>query len=330
MRYHISNNPQNRKANERLERDDINAGSSNPAPNANQNTSAGSGSSASSGSNPTSNNPSAENPKPKATKPKYTGLAGGLKDQLKKEARVVEKLPNDFPIDQWESLNTRQQRQTLKSSGLDEKEQWVLLNANAPLRVLDEYNQEQLASGISALAAKVASTAAKSSSPRNYASDNLRSISTPLQKTALQRKLELQREALAERERQAQGRTSVRATLDDGASTRTAANTPVVRGPQSSKSGEDDGGEKNIFEKFFSWVANALFPEETPEPASSTPQVVTMVTVPPTASPKSMEEKKDDRWEKNEQYTDVGTPYGRNTKACATPDYDAMHRLIRF
>lgn len=28
--------------------------------------------------------------------------------------------------------------------------------------------------------------------------------------------------------------------------------------------------------------------------------------------------------------SDVGTPYGRNTKACATPDYDAMHRLIRF
>ena len=35
-------------------------------------------------------------------------------------------------------------------------------------------------------------------------------------------------------------------------------------------------------------------------------------------------------WTMVEVYTDVGTPYGRNTKACATPDYDAMHRLIRF
>lgn len=102
----------------------------------------------------------------------------------------------------------------------------------------------------------------------------------------LQRKLELQRETLAERDRQAQGRTSVRATLDDGASNRPAANTPVARGSQSSKSGEDDGGEKSLWEKFVSFFESIFSPEETPEPASSTPQVVTMVTVPPTASPK--------------------------------------------
>ena len=35
-------------------------------------------------------------------------------------------------------------------------------------------------------------------------------------------------------------------------------------------------------------------------------------------------------WDLRMIYADVGTPYGRNTKACATPDYDAMHRLIRF
>ena len=35
-------------------------------------------------------------------------------------------------------------------------------------------------------------------------------------------------------------------------------------------------------------------------------------------------------WELKHIYADVGTPYGRNTKACATPDYDAKHRLIRF
>lgn len=291
MRYQNSSNSQNRKANDLLERDDKNAGSSNSAANANQNSSAGSSSSssASANSNPAADNSTTEKPKAKAATPKYAGLAGGLKDQLKKEARVVEKLPNDFPIDQWESLNTKQQRQALKFSGLDDQEQWVLLNANAPLRVLDEYNQEQLSNGLQALAANVASTVAKSSSPRNPASDSLRSISTPLQKAALQRKLELQREALAERERQAQGRTSVRATLDDGASNRPAANKPVARGSQSSKSGEDDGEEKNFWEKFKSALknlANFLSPEKTPEPASSTPQVVTMVTVPPTASPK--------------------------------------------
>ena len=81
----------------------------------------------------------------------------------------------------------------------------------------------------------------------------------------------------------------MRATLDDGASNRPAANKPVARGSQSSKSGEDDGEEKNFWEKFKSALknlANFLSPEKTPEPASSTPQVVTMVTVPPTASPK--------------------------------------------
>ncbi len=64
------------------------------------------------------------------------------KEQLT-QASLVSKLPRDFPFSSWEGMTTKQQLQQMKYSGLNPQEQWSLLNASAPLKVLNEYNQVQ-------------------------------------------------------------------------------------------------------------------------------------------------------------------------------------------
>ena len=59
------------------------------------------------------------------------------------QANLVSKLPRDFPIANWESMTTKQQLQQMKYSGLNPQDQWSLLNASAPLKVLKEYSQAQ-------------------------------------------------------------------------------------------------------------------------------------------------------------------------------------------
>ena len=59
------------------------------------------------------------------------------------QANLVGKLPHDFPFANWEGMNTKQQLQQMKYSGLNPQEQWSLLNANVPLRVLNDHNQTQ-------------------------------------------------------------------------------------------------------------------------------------------------------------------------------------------
>lgn len=194
MPYIRNTNLKNRKANERLEREDKNAGSSQVHGNA----SAGVGAAAPASTTPSSNNQSEignatvnanvstetpTSPTPSAPKKKNTenaGLRGGLRDQLKKEAGIVSKLPEDFPIDRWESLNTKQQRHALKFSGLDDKEQWVLLNASAPLSVLDELNQAQNQAAMRAHITALFSPMASPARQRETASDSLRPYSTSL------------------------------------------------------------------------------------------------------------------------------------------------------
>jgi len=61
------------------------------------------------------------------------------------QANLVNKLPGNFPFANWESMNTKQQLQTMKYSGLNDQEQWSLLNTNVPLTVLNEHNQAQRA-----------------------------------------------------------------------------------------------------------------------------------------------------------------------------------------
>ena len=57
----------------------------------------------------------------------------GLGIGLNNPAYLAGLLPDDFPIDQWEQLNTKQQLNAMKYSGLTPQEQWVLLNTNIPL-----------------------------------------------------------------------------------------------------------------------------------------------------------------------------------------------------
>ena len=42
----------------------------------------------------------------------------GFNDRQKREAFLVSQLPNDFPIDGWENLSTKQQLHAMKYSGL--------------------------------------------------------------------------------------------------------------------------------------------------------------------------------------------------------------------
>ena len=58
-----------------------------------------------------------------------------FKDQVA-QANLVKKLPNEFPVAHWEQMNTKQQVQAMKHSGLNQQEQWTLLNATAPLSAL--------------------------------------------------------------------------------------------------------------------------------------------------------------------------------------------------
>ena len=119
------------------------------------------------------------------------------KEQLA-QAKLVSKLPHDFPIANWESMTTKQQLQQMKYSGLNPQEQWSLLNASAPLKVLNEYNQAQDQATAQALVTKaIAPLAAKvvqSSAQRTPVTNAITLKSTALQKSAQQRQLEEQNE----------------------------------------------------------------------------------------------------------------------------------------
>ena len=129
------------------------------------------------------------------------------KDQID-QAKIVSQLPSDFPIANWESMNTKQQLHAMKFSGLNEKEQWSLLNSSVPLIVLDQHNQVQNRIEIAALAARTRATPGKSTN------------STSLQTTAQQRKLDMKQEEYETRfyEKQA-GRARVVNTPNDSTKT---------------------------------------------------------------------------------------------------------------
>ena len=67
----------------------------------------------------------------------------GFNDRQKREAFLVSQLPNDFPIDGWENLSTKQHLHAMKYSGLNDQEQWELLNSSADLNVLADYNAQK-------------------------------------------------------------------------------------------------------------------------------------------------------------------------------------------
>ncbi|MCE5190072.1 MAG: C40 family peptidase [Eubacteriales bacterium] len=59
-----------------------------------------------------------------------------LNERQALEAQLVRQLPKDFPIQNWESMPVKAQVFAMQQSGLSKEEQWTLLNATAPFKVL--------------------------------------------------------------------------------------------------------------------------------------------------------------------------------------------------
>ncbi len=72
------------------------------------------------------------------------GLTPKVNHTQEQDAALVAKLSPSFPIQEWDSMSTKAQRQAMKFSGLAEPEQWRLLNSSAPLSVLDAANRERI------------------------------------------------------------------------------------------------------------------------------------------------------------------------------------------
>lgn len=122
--------PQNKKLLALMERADKLAGPSSVQDNSLGNAHAGIGAVVPSGNAPAS----------------AAGTAGegiGFNDRQKREAFLVSQLPNDFPIDGWENLSTKQQLHAMKYSGLNDQEQWELLNPSTSLKALASYNAQK-------------------------------------------------------------------------------------------------------------------------------------------------------------------------------------------
>ncbi|HML67269.1 MAG TPA: hypothetical protein PKA81_02655 [Clostridia bacterium] len=119
MRYSDFIKPQNRKVLTLQERADKQAGSPSVKPVLSGNAGAGVGAVI----------PAKAAPDAGA----HANAGAGLGIGLSNPAYLAGLLPDDFPIDQWEQLNTKQQLNAMKYSGLTPQEQWVLLNTNIPL-----------------------------------------------------------------------------------------------------------------------------------------------------------------------------------------------------
>jgi len=63
-----------------------------------------------------------------------------LNEKQQREAALARQLPADFPIENWEKLPAKAQLFQMRYSGLSEQDQWALLNASAPLKVLAAAN----------------------------------------------------------------------------------------------------------------------------------------------------------------------------------------------
>jgi len=64
------------------------------------------------------------------------GEGDALSGEQKLDAKIAAKLPESFPVDEWETLTTKQQLKAMQFSGLTNEEQWRLLNASMPLKEL--------------------------------------------------------------------------------------------------------------------------------------------------------------------------------------------------
>lgn len=201
------------------------------------------------------------------------------KDQVA-QANHVKKLPNDFPIGNWEQMNTKQQLHAMKFSGLNPQEQWKLLNATAPLSTLQQHNQAQdeveirscVARSLAPLTAQIAQpTSLKSGTPGTKSSN-----STPLQTSSQLRKLDMQQE---EYETRFYEKASARANSTSKPASPTKAPTAYkpLENTQPKDSGKGGGKIKewvdNLVSLLSGGVVGRAIPEKsTPKPVASTPK----------------------------------------------------------
>lgn len=209
------------------------------------------------------------------------------------QATLVKKLPNDFPIAHWEQMNTKQQLQAMKYSGLNRQEQWTLLNATAPLSTLNQHNQAQdevatrsfVERSLAPLVAQIAQPASVKTGTPSTKSSN----STPLQKTPQQRKLDMKQEEYETRfyEKEA-------ARVNNTSKPVNPTKAPVAYKPLEDTQPKDTGKGGGTIKE---WIDNLVSdirgffggstPEKnTPKPVASTPTPVAIVNIPPTITPR--------------------------------------------
>lgn len=181
------------------------------------------------------------------------------------QANLVNKLPRDFPIANWESMNTRQQLQQMKYSGLNAQEQWSLLNSNVPLAALNQYNQAQTQSGSTALAARVAASLVNSTAQvaaaKAQAAVSKPTVSTPLQTTTQQRKYDVWQEEYAPRYYGKAATGAGAAIAPKNTLGAAAAIKPVNRDGQSGDSEGDQGKKDSWWKNILSnWLTTQPFP----------------------------------------------------------------------
>lgn len=211
-------------------------------------------------------------------------------DSLQDQAELVKRLPKDFPIDRFEAMNTKQQLNALKFSGLNDKEQWVLLNASAPLCDLKESSQTHDDAETKAYVAKViaphASKPEQNSQESVHTTNQKSSNSTSLQNGAARRKLDLRQE---EYEARFFEKTADRNPIQAQESKTTrfhAAKQALELRTADHDSDQDSNKKASLWDQFTSFLRDLFSPEEEKEAAKDTPQIVTIETVPPTETPK--------------------------------------------
>ena len=108
-------------------------------------------------------------------------------DEQRRQAALVSKLPDDFPIDEWESLPARAQLKQIQHTRLSKTEQWDLLNAKTPMSTLRDIGEQNGSPFLARLQAAVDRIV------NGEETDS--SKSTPLQQRAVDGQLEKEEEA---------------------------------------------------------------------------------------------------------------------------------------
>ncbi len=142
--------------------------------------------------------------------------------EQKRQATLVARLPEDFPIDEWESLPTKAQLKKMQNTRLSKTEQWDLLNTKTSMSTLRGIG-EQTASQTAMLQAVVDRII-------NGEVTNSSKL-TPLQQRVLDRQLEKEEEAM----RSVAGRN---ATPLPGPSPLAVTPNPYADGTSNSAAGE--------------------------------------------------------------------------------------------